>query len=163
MAHFLKHLTMNTTIRPVETTDLQQLKTIIDSSELFPSELLDDMIMDYLQNPATEQIWRTAIVDDQPVGLAYAAPEMMTEGTFNLYLIAVHKSAQGKGIGGQLMRHFEDLLRERGVRILLVETSGLAEFELTREFYDKLDYQRVAVIPEFYAAGEDKVVFWKKL
>ncbi|MFK7935747.1 MAG: GNAT family N-acetyltransferase [Saprospiraceae bacterium] len=154
---------MNTTIRPVQAADIEQLTVVIDSSELFPSEMLDDMIADFLQNANSEQIWRTAEVDNQLVGIAYAAPEMMTEGTYNLYLIAVHKSVQGKGIGGQLMRHFEDLLREQNVRILLVETSGLAEFELTREFYDKLDYQRAAVIPEFYAAGEDKVVFWKKL
>lgn len=46
---------------------------------------------------------------------------------------------------------------------MIVETSALPEFELTRKFYDKLNYKREAVIREFYQKGEDKVVFWKKL
>lgn len=154
---------MNINIRSAQSADLSRLKTVITSSDLFPAELLDDMMADYLQNEDSEQIWRVAETDEQIIGLAYAAPEMMTEGTYNLYLIAVHKSMQGKGVGGQLMRHFEELLTHQKVRILLVETSGLPEFERTRAFYDQLDYQRTAVIPEFYAAGEDKVVFWKKL
>lgn len=61
------------------------------------------------------------------------------------------------------MSYVENLLKENGHRILLVETSGLPEFELTRKFYDKLGYKREAVIREFYQEGEDKVVFWKKL
>ncbi len=61
------------------------------------------------------------------------------------------------------MAYVENLLREKGHRIILVETSGLPEFELTRKFYDQIGYQREAVIREFYSEGEDKVIFWKKL
>ncbi len=88
---------------------------------------------------------------------------MYKENFFLSYLIAVHKNWQGKGTGSEIMIFLEDLLRENAGRILIVETSGLAEFELTRHFYDKCNYQRAAVIREFYQEGEDKVVFWKKL
>lgn len=73
------------------------------------------------------------------------------------------KDFQGKGIGAEMMQYIEDLLMESGQRILIVETSGLPEFERTRNFYDKCNYERAAVIRDFYQDGEDKVVFWKKI
>lgn len=87
----------------------------------------------------------------------------MTEGTYNLYAIAVYKELQGNGIGKQMMAYIETQLRNKGHRILIVETSGKPEFELTREFYIKCKYIKQAIIPDFYEDGDDKVVFWKKL
>jgi ribosomal protein S18 acetylase RimI-like enzyme len=78
-------------------------------------------------------------------------------------LIAIKKTLQGKGIGTEMMTYVENLLKESGHRILLVETSGLPAYELTRMFYDNLGYEKEAIIREFYQEGEDKVVFWKKL
>ncbi len=154
---------MNSTIRKVNASDVGALKKVIDSSELFPSELLEGMMEDYFSNQSSNDIWLTRDEAGAPVAIAYCAPERMTEGTYNLYLIAVHQDYQGKGIGAEIMDYIENLLLESGQRILLVETSGLPEFEGTRKFYDKCQYERAAVIRDFYRDGEDKVVFWKKL
>lgn len=154
---------MNQEIRKITTTDIPYLKTVLDSSELFPSEMLDDMIHDFFNNENTTDLWLTTIENGQPISIAYCAPERMTEGTYNLYAIAVHKNYQGKGIGKKMMHYIEDLLRKDGHRILLVETSVLPEYELTRNFYDKCNYHQEAIIRDFYEAGDDKVVFWKKL
>ena len=150
-------------IRQVHKKDLQDLKEVLDSSELFPSEMLDDMISGFFQNEDSTDIWLTTIENGKPVSIAYCAPEAMTEGTYNLYAIAVHKSCQGKGIGGKMMSYIEDYLQKEGHRILIVETSGLPEYELTRKFYHKCNYHQEATIRDFYQDGEDKVVFWKKL
>lgn len=150
-------------IRPTTIADIPALKEVIDSSELFPSAYLDDMVAPYLAGKAPQEIWLSTELEGQLVAITYCAPERMTEGTYNLYLIAVRKEAQGKGIGRKIMTYVENLLREQQVRILLVETSGLAEFKLTREFYDKCLYRREAVIRDFYQQGEDKVIFWKAL
>jgi ribosomal protein S18 acetylase RimI-like enzyme len=152
-----------TQIRKIIPQDLDYLKEVIDSTDLFPSELLDDMTNDFFNNKNTSDIWLTKEVDGKPKSIVYCAPERMTNGTFNLYLIAIKKTLQGKGIGTEMMTYVENLLKESGHRILLVETSGLPEYELTRKFYDNLGYQREAIIREFYQEGEDKVVFWKKL
>jgi ribosomal protein S18 acetylase RimI-like enzyme len=151
------------TVRKAEQQDVESLKLVIETTSLFPSELLDGMMDDYFKNSSSEDIWLTAEVDNKQVAVAYCAPERLTEGTFNLYLIAVHKDFQGRGVGAEIMKHVENLLSAKGQRILIVETSGLPEFELTRKFYDKCDYHREAVIRDFYREGEDKVVFWKKL
>lgn len=150
-------------IRRISKQDLPALKDIIDSNQLFPSDLLDDMTSDFFGDKASSDIWLTREESSRPVAVAFCAPEKMTEGTYNLYLIAIHKDFQGKGMGAEIMNHVEDLLRKENQRILIVETSGLPEFELTRKFYDNLGYHREAVIREFYQAGEDKIVFWKKL
>lgn len=61
------------------------------------------------------------------------------------------------------MTHLEQLLASQNQRVLLVETSALPEFDRTRAFYTQCGYTEEARIRDFYQAGEDKVVFWKKL
>lgn len=152
-----------TNIRQIITSDLDSLKEVIDSNGLFPSDLLDEMTSDFFSNEKTRDIWLTKEIEGKPIAVVYCAPERMTSGTYNLYLIAIHKDFQGRGIGAELMLYVENLLKENSNRILIVETSGLPDFELTRKFYDKLNYKREATIREFYQDGEDKIVFWKKL
>ena len=150
-------------IRPVVSKDLSDLKTVIDANELFPSEMLDDIMSDYFSNDNSHEIWLTSTVENQPVAIAYCAPEKMTEGTWNLYLIAVHPNHQGQGIGTAMVSHTEQILAVQGERILLVETSGLDSFTKTRSFYQGCGYEEEARIREFYQAGEDKIVFRKSL
>ena len=154
---------MSDNIRAINKADLDDLKIVIETSGLFPSDLLEGMMTDFFTNPETEDIWLTKLINGKPVAIAYCAPERLTAGTYNLYLIAVHQDLQGKGIGRELMNYIETLLQSKGNRVLLVETSGLPEYELTRKFYDNCQYNREAIIRDFYDEGEDKVVFWKKL
>ncbi len=150
-------------IRKVQIKDLTGLKEVLDSSELFASEYLDDMISDYFNNSDSDDIWFTYIDNDRPIAIGYCAPEKLTNGTYNLYAIALRKELQGQGIGKKMMNFIEKLLSDSGKRILIVETSSLDQYALTREFYDKLGYRREAVIKDFWNDGEDKVIFWKKL
>ena len=146
---------MNTFIRKVNTSDLAHLKSVLDSIELFPSEMLEAMISDYFDNPESLDIWFTATENQVPISIGYCAPEKLTEGTFNLYAIGVKSDIQGKGIGSQMMHYLESELTNQGQRILLVETSGTEAFHLTRKFYENLGYNKEAVIRDFWAQGED--------
>lgn len=154
---------MNPTIRKVKKDDLQYLKDVLNSIELFPSEILEDMISDFFNNPETEEIWFTATENEMPISIGYCAPEKLTEGTYNLYAIGVRSDIQGKGIGRTMMKYLEEELKKKGHRILIVETSGTDDFELTRKFYENLDYSKEAVIRDFWKDGDDKVIYWKKL
>lgn len=150
-------------IRPITSADLPALIEVINSSELFPGEPLVEMTNDFLTNSNSSEMWYTYELNGIPSAIMFCAPEKLTEGTYNLYLIAVCKNEQGSGIGTQMMNFMEKALQSKQVRILLVETSSLPEFELTRKFYDNLGFTREAVIREFYQKGEDKIVFWKKI
>jgi ribosomal protein S18 acetylase RimI-like enzyme len=99
---------------------------------------------------------------DIVVALLYAGPEKMTEGCYNVFLLAVHPHYHRRGYGRELMTYAEDQLKQnQNARIVLVETSGNDEFHTSREFYTELGYNAVAQIPEFYQAGEDKIIFHK--
>lgn len=152
-----------TSIRKVQPQDILGLKEVLDSSELFPSEYLDDMISDYFNNKDTTDIWFTFIDNDRPVALGYCVPEKLTNGTYNLYAIAVRKELQGQGFGQKMMGFIEKLLTDNGNRILIVETSSIDQYALTRKFYNKLGYRQEAIIKDFWNDGEDKVIFLKKL
>lgn len=147
-----------TFIRPIVRADLPALRRVIASTELFPPDMLDG----YWSGSPDPALWLT-FADPGPVAVAYAAPEPMTDGCWNLYLIAVHADHHSQGIGRALLAFVEDTLAVEGVRVLLVETSGDAGFARTRNFYAQACYEEEARIREFYAAGEDKIIFRKAL
>lgn len=149
-------------IRPTRPADTTALKAVIKANDLFPAGMLDDMMAGFFGGTAPDDFWLT-VEDGEPVGLAYYAPERMTHGTWNLYLIAVRPDLQSRGLGAALLRHVEQALASRGQRVLLVETSGLPAFARTRAFYLRSGYEQEARIRDFYRAGEDKIVFRKAL
>lgn len=150
-------------IRQATPADMDALKAVITATGLFPPEAPDGMTAPHFGGHAPDEIWLTCDASDRPVAIAYCAPERMTEGTWNLYLIAVHPESQRNGLGTALVRHVEALVAARGAHLVLVETSGLAEFETTRAFYRRCGYAEEGLIRDFYRPGEDKVVFCKAL
>ena len=70
---------------------------------------------------------------------------------------------QGKGYGGAVVARLEAELRHRGKRIVIADTSGTAAFSRACDFYHKAGYTEEARIRDFWAMGDDKVVFWKSL
>ena len=144
--------------------DVAAIKRIADATGLFPSSMLDDMISPYLVGES-KHLWVACEAESAyaAVGFAYCEPERMTVGTWNVLAIGVLPEHQGRGIGAAIMGYLEQLLRRSGQRILLVETSATPEFQRTREFYRNLRHTAEARIRDYYDAGDDKIVFWKRL
>ena len=151
-------------IRPTTPGDTDALIAVACSSGLFEPHQIEEltgMLAQYFSNQSTaNEIW---VTDDDhgAVGVAYAAPERMTEGTWNLYLIAVHADRQRQGRGTAILKYVERLLASKGQRLLLVETSGTKDFDYVRTFYRNTGFEEEARIRDFYAEGIDKVVFRK--
>ncbi len=140
--------------------DLAKATGLFESSQI---EELAQMLNQHFNDEIDSQdVWFTDY-DNEPVGVAYVAPERMTEGTWNLYLIAIHPDHQKQGRGAALLRYIEQMLAERGERILLVETSGTDDFEYVRAFYRNSGYDEEARIRDFYTDDVDKIVFRKVL
>ncbi|MEM7289714.1 MAG: GNAT family N-acetyltransferase [Pseudomonadota bacterium] len=150
-------------IRPTDSKDIPELKLVLDATELFPSEMLPDMLNGFLSNGDCEEIWLTCEAGGKAVGFCYAAPEALTEGTWNMLAIAVLPEHQGNGAGSAIVKELESNLRDNGNRVLIVDTSGAEGFAPTRDFYRKNGYSEEARIRDFWAEGDDKIVFWKSL
>ncbi|MCZ8286804.1 MAG: N-acetyltransferase [Bacteroidia bacterium] len=154
---------MTLEIRKVVASDISDLKIVLDSSNLFPSEFLDGMISEYLNDPNTEEIWFTGINDGIAVALGYCVPEKLTDGTYNLLAIAVKGELQRNGVGKKMMTFVENLLVQNGKRLLIVETSSEDHYELARNFYEKIGYTREATVRDFWKEGDSKIIYRKKL
>jgi GNAT superfamily N-acetyltransferase len=153
-------------IRPATPEDKNALLEVAMASGLFEPEQvgeLAEMLGNHFDADEASEIWLTDDEDGRPVGVAYAAPERMTDGTWNLYLVALHPDHQRKGRGKAILEHVEKLLTDHGVRVMLVETAGTDDFDYVRSFYAKSGYNEEARIGEFYEAGVDKVVYRKAL
>ncbi|WP_208352912.1 GNAT family N-acetyltransferase [Pseudaestuariivita rosea] len=149
-------------IQPTQQADIAGLQVVLDQTGLFPSDMLPDMLAPALAREA-EAFWLTCHIGDAAVGFCYTAPEELTVGTWNMLALAVRPDFQGQGLGGALVKAAEKHLADMGQRILIVETSGTDAFALTRKFYAENGYDEEGRICDFWAEGDDKVVFRKTL
>ncbi len=151
-------------IRETRSDDSAALLAIVGSSGQFDANGLahvKETLANYLEGKS-EDLWFTAD-DDEPIGVAYCAPEPVTDGTWNLLMLWTRHDRHGQGHGSALVSHVEKVLAERGVRLLIVETSGSADFETARAFYNRCGFTKEARIQDFFAAGDDKIVYTKPL
>lgn len=96
-------------------------------------------------------------------GLAYCAPEEMTDRTWNLLFIGVHPDVQGAGVGRALLEGIEERLRSQAQRILLIKTTQAPEQEVARRFYLRNGYREEGRVRDYYADGLDEITFSKRL
>lgn len=97
------------------------------------------------------------------LGYVCFGPHPLTEGTFDLYWIAVDPANRGRGIGRALYARAEAEVQMRGGRLLLVETSSTPAYAPARRFYETCGYHYQAVVHNFYAPGDDLIIFGKEL
>ena len=148
-------------IRKPTSADLPAIKLVLADTDLFPPEMLDDMIAPFM-NGADDERWLVCETEaDGVVGFSYTRLEALTEGVWNLLAIGFRAEHQGSGFGSRLIEEVEQSLA--GERLLLVETSSLDDFENTRHFYNSRGYSQEAVIADYWAEGDDKIIFCKRL
>jgi D-alanine-D-alanine ligase len=100
--------------------------------------------------------------DGRLAGWICWGPTPCTLGTFDLYWMAVDPALHGAGVGTALLHAME--ARLAGVaRLVVVETAGRPDYAPTRAFYEARGYRAVSRIPDFYASGDDQVVYVKSL
>jgi ribosomal protein S18 acetylase RimI-like enzyme len=154
-------------IRPTRPTDIDPLVSLAETTGVFkPHEIeaLREVLDDYFAGEREfGHICETYESDKVVLGFAYYAPIPMTDRSWQLWWIAVTKQTQAKGIGGKLLKHVEETIRQKNGRLLLLETSALPYYELTRKFYLKHGYDQEATVRDYYSDGDSMVMFWKRL
>ena len=104
-----------------------------------------------------------AEVNSTVTGYICYGPTPLTEGTWDIYWLAVSQKKQGQGIGSALMKSAEKQIATDRGRLAIIETSSTPGYAKTRRFHMSHGYEIVARIPDFYAPGDDKLILKKRL
>lgn len=148
--------------------DRERVMEIIRATRFFvPDEIkvAEELIDIYLSQPE-QQDYQIVVAEDENgkvAGYMTYGPTPLTEGTWDLYWIAVSPEVQGQGYGQLLVRYLENEVKKKGGRLVMIETSSQPKYLPTRKFYEKLGYREMARIPDFYRPGDDRVIFGKYL
>ena len=94
-------------------------------------------------------------------GYACFGPIPRRAGEFDLYWIAVSPKYQRHGLGRELIAEAERRMRAQGAASIFIDTSGREQYRPTRGFYERAGYEVHEVVRDFYAPGDDKVVYRK--
>jgi ribosomal protein S18 acetylase RimI-like enzyme len=82
---------------------------------------------------------------------------------YDLYWLAVDASFRGNGLGRTLLEKIESDIKLHKGRGIYIETSNKEQYAPTIAFYEKCNYQQIAVFPDFYDINDNKAVYYKKL
>ena len=159
-------------IRPLSMRDRQAVRQIIEATDRFTAsevatalELIDEWLA---RGEASD--YYTFVIEEENApspsvvrGYVCYGPTPLTEGTYDLYWIAVDPLSHGRGYGHRLLAFAEDDIRRRGGRLLLIETSSQESYAPTIRFYERSGYHVAARIRDYYRRGDDKLVFAKLL
>ena len=150
-------------IRPMNTADIPAVLSLLEDTRAF--RLREIAVAREVLCHAAASFEHEAYISyiaergNRLVGWICFGETACTEGTFDIYWIAVAPSAQRSGLGRALIRHAVRHAAECGGRMMVVETSGREAYAGTRAFYEKNDFRLASRVPDFYAPGDDKVVY----
>ena len=155
-------------IRPLVEKDRVSLLSMLIKTRSFTSaeidvamELIDIVLKDQIQKDY--QIYCMVDDQDQAIGYICYGPTPMTQGTFDLYWIAVDPGFQEQGVGSKLLSFLEEVVKAEGGRLILADTSTIPHYEKTQKFYLKNGFQEVARVLDYYHPGNDRITFCRRL
>lgn len=154
-------------IRPMACADKPHIMQAIKETGMF-SEAEHDVALELIDVFLTEKDQKDYIVfvaehGGLPVGYVCYGPTPATEGTYDLYWIAVSPKLHNMGIGKKLLKFTEEEVRRKAGRLLVIETSSQEKYAPTQSFYLRNGYAVEARIKGFYKPGDDRLIYTKRL
>lgn len=150
-------------LRPLAAGDRAAIERIIRATGVFSEEEVAIALELVDAPPSAGYRFLVAELGGRVAGYACFGATPLTAGTHDLYWIAVDPALHGNGVGGDLLLAVEAALRAEGARLLLIETASKPSYDATRAFYLARGCREVARVPDFYAPGDDKVIYARRL
>jgi ribosomal protein S18 acetylase RimI-like enzyme len=77
--------------------------------------------------------------------------------------LLVHRAARNRGVGAALMQRIEDIAKQRGRTLLVLDTAS----DSAERLYERGGWQRLGTIPDYAMWPQggfcDTIIFWKKI
>jgi ribosomal protein S18 acetylase RimI-like enzyme len=160
-------MALNLKLRPLTRTDKPAIMQILKETPEFTSAeiaVAEEVIDSYLRDPKGSEYYTLAAgVNSSVVGYVCYGPTPLTQGTWDIYWLAVSPKSQGQGIGKSLLAAAEEHIKKARGRMAVIETSSTPHYEKTRQFYRSQGYELAARIVDFYAPGDDKLILRKNV
>jgi GNAT superfamily N-acetyltransferase len=157
-----------TGIRRIGPADREAIRELVAGTGAFKPFEVDvamELVDVALAQPGQDDYHPFVLEEEDGTVAAYACfgKNAMTKATFDLYWIATRADRMGRGYGKAMVAFVEEEARKRGGKLLVIETSSLESYGTTREFYLKIGCTLAATLPDYYAEGDDKLIYLKKL
>ncbi|HJQ82206.1 MAG TPA: GNAT family N-acetyltransferase [Lacipirellulaceae bacterium] len=123
-------------------------------------ELVEARLSD---GPASGYEFIFAEMDGALAGYACYGPIPCTAAGYDLYWIAVEPTFQRHGVGRMLMDAVESQVAAQSGERIYIDTSGRNQYAPTRAFYERSGFYAEARLKDFYAPGDDRVIYVKSL
>jgi len=159
----------NLTFRKTPThDDSEKVRAIVEATGFFSEEEVEisvELVRESLSRGIESGYFFLFAEDNKGklVGYTCYGPVTGTESSFDLYWIVVDNDFQGYGTGKLLNSKTEELVRDMGGTRIYAETSSREQYEPTRAFYRKAGYHETAYLEDFYAPGDGKIIYVKKV
>ena len=151
----------------VRPDDCQTVREIIASSGFFsPAEV--DIAVELVQTRLAQGLpsgyyFLFAEQAAEVLGYTCFGPIPGTTVSYDLYWIAVRQPYRGAGLGGALLARSEQAIAAHGGQRIYVETSSRPLYGPTHAFYNTHGYRQAALLDDYYAPGDGKLIYVKVL
>jgi ribosomal protein S18 acetylase RimI-like enzyme len=154
-------------VQPTVRRDRRAIRRIALATGVFkPVELdtVDELLDEYLRSPQKSGYNFLSYKEEGRVlGFVAWGPRDLAENGYDLYWIATHPDAQGRGVARALLGTVEAIIRARNGGWLLIETEDSPPYQPARAFYERCGYQPAAVLPDFYRDGDGLIIYAKRI
>jgi ribosomal protein S18 acetylase RimI-like enzyme len=153
--------------REVIDTDPKTIEDIVTSTGFFRKDEIPvarELAEERLQKGADSGYeFLFAEINRQTIAYSCFGLIPCTINSYDLYWIATRKNFMNQGIGKYLLAETEKAISALGGRGIYVETSSLELYKPTQAFYERNNYLLKARLEDFYAPGDDKMIYVKKI
>ncbi|MBI1871592.1 MAG: GNAT family N-acetyltransferase [Chlamydiae bacterium] len=148
--------------------DRKKIELILEEGKVFSKEEIAcglSLFDEYIRRGSdpNEYVFCCAYSSDKEIlGLMCYGRVPLTDRVYDLYWIVTDTKYQGAGVGSFLMKELSNRLQGLKARMVLAETSSRVDYEKARRFYLRHGFFEVSTIQDYYAWGDDLIVYGKR-
>ena len=151
----------------VREADVKAIRRMVADTNVFSQEEIDvaeELAEDRFKlGPKSHYHFLLADVKNTLAGYTCFGRIQLTDERYDLYWIVTTPDVQKQGIASKLMTETETAIRTLGGKAVYAETSSRAIYAAAQRFYIKYQFLEQARLTDYYAKGDDKLIYGKLL